>query len=252
MLQELLELNLFAFFLIFARIGTALMLMPGFSATYVNARLRLVLGLTISFVMFPVLAARLPLPPNTISDLALMLSGEVVVGVFFGFILRILISALQTVGTIAALASSLANALIQDPVADQQSSIISGFLLTVGMVLIFVSDLHHLMLRALLETYVIFEPGERLPFGDFAKTLGRQVADSFNLGLQMSAPFVVVGLTYYIGLGLLGRLMPQLPVFFFGLPIQISLQIFVFTITISGIMLAFIQNFEAKVNRFIP
>ena len=58
------------------------MLMPGFSATYVNARLRLVLGLTISFVMFPVLAARLPLPPNTISDLALMLLGEVVVGVF--------------------------------------------------------------------------------------------------------------------------------------------------------------------------
>ena len=57
-----------------------------------------------------------------------------------------------------------------------------------------------------------------MPFGDFADALGRQVADSFALGLQMSAPFVVIGLTYYIGLGLLGRLMPQLPVFFFGLP----------------------------------
>ena len=252
MLQELLELNLFAFFLIFARVGTAIMLLPGYSATYVAARFRLVLGLAISFVMFPVLAAKLPVIPNSLSDMALILAGEVVVGGFFGFLLRILVSALQTVGTIAALASSMANALIQDPIADQQSSTISGFLLTIGVVLIFVSDLHHLMLIALLKTYGLFEPGQLLPFGDFADAVGRQVADSFALGLQMSAPFVVIGLTYYIGLGLLGRLMPQLPVFFFGLPLQITVQIFAFTLTISGIMLAFIQNFDAKVNRFIP
>ena len=252
MLQELLELNLFAFLLIFSRVGTAIMLLPGYSATYVAARFRLVLGLAVSFVMFPVLAAKLPMPPNSVSGLALILAGEVVVGGFFGFLLRILVSALQTVGTIAALASSMANALIQDPIADQQSSTISGFLLTIGVVLIFVSDLHHLMLIALLETYALFEPGQVLPFGDFADAVGRQVADSFALGLQMSAPFVVIGLTYYIGLGLLGRLMPQLPVFFFGLPVQITIQIFAFTLTISGIMLAFIQNFDAKVNRFIP
>ena len=146
----------------------------------------------------------------------------------------------------------MANALIQDPIAEQQSSTISGFLLTIGVVLIFVTDMHHLMLRALLETYAMFEPGQPLPFGDFADTMGRQVADSFALGLQMAAPFVVIGLTYYIGLGLLGRLMPQLPVFFFGLPLQITLQLFVFTITLSGIMIAFIQTFETKVYRFIP
>ena len=104
MLQELLELNLFAFFLIFARVGTAIMLLPGYSATYVAARFRLVLGLAISFVMFPVLAAKLPVPPTSLSEMALILAGEVVVGGFFGFLLRILISALQTVGTIAALA----------------------------------------------------------------------------------------------------------------------------------------------------
>ena len=252
MLQELLELNLFAFFLIFARVGTAIMLLPGYSATYVAARFRLVLGLTISFVMFPVLAAKLPVLPSSLSDMALILAGEIAVGAFFGFLLRILVSALQTVGTIAALASSMANALIQDPIAEQQSSTISGFLLTIGVVLIFVSEMHHLMLFALLETYVLFEPGNSLPFGDFADALGRQVADSFALGLQMSAPFVVIGLTYYIGLGLLGRLMPQLPVFFFGLPLQITVQIFAFTLTISGIMLAFIQNFDGKVNRFLP
>ena len=252
MLEVLLRLNLFAFFLIFARIGTAIMFLPGFSASYVSARFRLALALAISFVIFPVLAARLPVPPNAILDMVLMFLGEIIVGSFFGLILRVLISSLQTAGTIASLASSMANALIQDPIAEQQSSTISGFLLTIGVVLIFVTDMHHLMLRALLETYAMFEPGQPLPFGDFADTMGRQVADSFALGLQMSAPFVVIGLTYYIGLGLLGRLMPQLPVFFFGLPLQITLQLFVFTVTLSGIMLVFVQTFEAKIYRFIP
>ena len=94
MLQELLELNLFAFFLIFARVGTSIMLLPGYSATYVAARFRLVLGLTISFVMFPVLAAKLPVLPSSLSDMTLILAGEIVVGAFFGFLLRILVSAL--------------------------------------------------------------------------------------------------------------------------------------------------------------
>ncbi|MCK5167169.1 MAG: flagellar biosynthetic protein FliR, partial [Rhodospirillaceae bacterium] len=44
--------------------------------------------------------------------------------------------------------------------------------------------------------------------------------------------------------GILGRLMPQLPVFFFGLPAQITLQYVVMAITLPGIMLAFMTYFE--------
>ena len=92
MLEELLRLNLFAFFLIFARIGTAIMFLPGFSATYISARFRLALALAISFVIFPVLAARFPVPPNALPDMGLMFVGEIIVGSFYGLILRALIS----------------------------------------------------------------------------------------------------------------------------------------------------------------
>lgn len=252
MLEELLRLNIFAFFLIFARVGTAIAFLPGFSASYVSIRMRLVVGLAVSFVIMPTLAADLPVAPPTVTALALMLGGEILIGAFFGVIMRTLITSLQTAGTIAALASSMSNALIQDPIAEQQSSTISGFLLTMGVVLIFVSDMHHMMLRGIIETYAMFEPGARLPWGDFANAVGRHVADSFAMGLQMASPFMVIGLTYYIGLGLLGRLMPQLPVFFFGLPLQITLQLTIFTVTVSGIMLTFVQYFQAGVGRFLP
>ena len=61
--------------------------------------------------------------------------------------------------------------------------------------------------------------------------------------MQLAAPFLVVSLVYNVGLGLLGRLMPQLPVFFFGLPLQVGLQMWVIMLTVSGIMLVFLEHF---------
>jgi len=138
----------------------------------------------------------------------------------------------------------------EETIAEQQSSTVASFLLIMATVLIFTADMHHVMLRAIGDSYTLMEPGASLPMGDMVNIIGRRVADSFALGLRLSAPFVIVGLTYYIGLGLLGRLMPQLQVFFFGLPVQIGLQIWVLSITISGIMLVFLQEFEEAYQGF--
>ena len=252
MLEELLRLNVFAFLLVFARLGTAISFMPGFSATYVSARLRLGIALAMSFAVMPAIAPDLPVIPRAVPDLGIMVAGEMVVGSFIGLLGRVLIATLQTAGTVIALASAMSNALVQDPVAEQQSSTISGFLLTVGLVLIFVTDLHHLMIRAAIESYAVFQPGNLLPAGDFANLLARRVADSFALGVQLAMPSVVIGLTYYIGLGLLGRLMPQLPVFFFGLPVQITMQLWVLVLALSGIMLVFARRFQEGIGAFVP
>ena len=251
MLEELPRLNIFAFFVIFARAGTAIAFFPGFSASYVPTQMRLVFGLVVSFVVLPAIAADLPVPPSSVAAMTKILIKEVLIGGFFGVLTRILIGALQTTGTIAALSSSMSNALTNDPVAEQQSSTLSGFLLSIAVILIFVSDMHHMMLRAVVESYHMFPAGGDLALGDLANVVARQVADSFAIGLQMAAPFVVIGLTYYIGLGLLGRLMPQLPVFFFGLPLQITLQLTLFTVTLSGIMIVFVQHFQSSLGRFL-
>ena len=251
MLQEFLALNIFAVLLIFARLGAAISFMPGFSVAYVSGRMRLGIALTMSVALAPVLGPNLPVLPPNLPDLAILLVGEIIVGSFFGILARILVSSLQTAGTVIALSSAMANALIQDPVAEQQSSTVSGFLLTMGIVLIFVTDMHHLMFRAVVESYDVFPPGLRVPAGDLADMIARKVSDSFILGVQMATPAIVVGMTYYIGLGLLGRLMPQLPVFFFGLPIQVTLQLWVLTLTISGIMLVFTQRFQENMAAFV-
>jgi flagellar biosynthetic protein FliR len=54
-----------------------------------------------------------------------------------------------------------------------------------------------------------------------AITVAKMVGQSFTLAVEFSTPFVLLGLLFNLALGLLSRLMPQLQVFFVGLPVQI-------------------------------
>ena len=93
----------------------------------------------------------------------------------------------------------------------------------------------------------MFDPGAPPPLDDFCSFIARTVADSFALGVQLAAPFLIVSLVYNVGMGLLGRLMPQLQVFFFGLPLQVGLQLWVMMLTITGMMLVFLAQFAGAI-----
>ena len=57
--------------------------------------------------------------------------------------------------------------------------------------------------------------------GDVATLVTKTAAGAFRIGIQLSAPFLVFGLLFNIGLGVLSRLMPQMQVFFVAMPATI-------------------------------
>ncbi|MCP5364661.1 MAG: flagellar biosynthetic protein FliR [Hyphomicrobiales bacterium] len=248
MIDSALSESVFGAFLILVRVGAIVAMLPGFNANYVTPRIRLVLALAITLMLMPILSPSLPRQPSTPVSLMILVAGEGVVGLFIGGIARVVFSALHAAGTMAAYFASLANAIVQDPVADNQSSTLAGFFAILGMVLIFITDLHHLMLRGIVDGYQIFPVGQLPALEGVAETITRLVSESFSMGLQLAAPFLIVGVGYQVGLGLLGRLMPQLPVFFVGLPIQVGLQVWVIMLAISGVMLVFLDYFAQQVS----
>lgn len=250
MLTELLNLNLFAFLLIFARVGTALSLMPGFGSQQVPMRARLAFAMVVCLVLTPSLMPNLPVEPTSASMLFLLLASEITIGAFFGLVPRILMGALQTAGTMLALLSSMANMFVIDPVAEQQSSVLSSFLSTLAITMVFVTDTHHLMLAAVAESYVVLNPSQGPIIGDMTDYIAHRVADSFRIGIQISSPLIVSGIAYYLGLGIMGRLMPQLPVFFFGMPIQITMQIYLLMISLSAMMMVFLRYYTDALYNF--
>ncbi len=249
MLERLLAADLAALFLVFCRIGSAIMLLPGFGESFVSPRVRLLLAAAVTLVAAPVVIPSLPaLPQGALPGTGLILT-EIGVGIFLGAGARLMMSALQVAGSVIAVQTNLANAFTFDPVAAEQGAVTTGFLSMTGMVLVFATDLHHLMLTGLIDSYRTFVPGALPPLGDFADAVTRIVAEAFRIGIQLAAPFIVVGILVNVGMGLLARLMPQIQIFFIATPLQIGLGLFVFALSLGVGLTWFIEGYEADLSR---
>ncbi len=251
MLEQILPAEIFAIMLIFVRVGGAVMLLPGYGEPFVSPRLRLLIALMVSVVVAPVLSKTLPGMPESVPLLMLLILGEVLIGVFIGTIARMFLAALTTAGMLIGYMSSMANALTNDPSAAQQGSIAGSFLTLVALLTIMTLNLHHLLLMAVVDSYDLFVPGQVPPVADFAEMVTRTMSDTFLLSFQIAAPFVVVGLIFYLGLGLLGRLMPQMQVFFVAMPLQIMVGLAVLFIALPVTMRWFIDSLEGKMLPFV-
>lgn len=245
LVERLLTAELFALVLIFARVGSAMMLLPGFAENSVPVRVRLMLAMAITLVVAPMLAPGLPRLPGNPINLALLLMGEIGIGLFIGTMARLLLSALEIAGMVIALQIGLASAVIFNPLLNEQGSLTGIFLMLLGITLLFEVDAHHLMLRGVFDSYTLFVPNALPPIGDFTELLTRLVGQSFKIGLQMAAPFLLVMTMLYIALALVSRLMPQLQIFFLALPLQLLIGILLLGATVSSIMLLFLDTFAA-------
>ena len=199
-----------------------MMLMPGLNSNVVPARFRLLLAVSTAFVLMPTLAGRLPPMPPDLLSVALMVAGEATVGSFFGILAQILITPLDIAGSSISFAVGLTNMFTVDPVTEEQSQLLTGFLNLLAITLVFLTDSHHLMFRALVDSYGLFAPGgSRCPSATFRRTLMRTMADGRHHGVQAGGTVDRLHPDLQYGLGLLNRLVPQMQVFFVGMPLQI-------------------------------
>ena len=240
--------QIYAFMLVFARMGTAFTQMPGIGDSYVPTRVRLLLAVAITFIITPVVLTKLPAMPDDPLQLGTLLISEVVIGLMFGTLLKMLMGALDTAGTLISFQIGLSSANVFNPAMAAQSSLISALLTTTGMVLIFTTDLGYMMIRGLVDTYAVFPPGANLPIGDFADVMARLVSRSFSIGLEIAAPFIVIGMLFFLALGLISRLMPQMQIFFIAQPIQIVIGMLLLSLTLTSGILFWMQGMDAALS----
>jgi flagellar biosynthesis protein FliR len=244
--------DLFAFLLIFVRAGSAIMIMPGFAEAYVSARIRLLLALAVSVVLTGPLAPSLPPLPAEPLGLALLIAGELLIGLFLGTTARVIFAALHIAGTTLAFQSGLAAAAIFDPNEATQGTLPGNFLITTALVLLFVTDGHHMLLQAIAASYARLPAGAPLPLGDTADLLTRLLGQAFALGVRIAAPLLLVSLLMYLGMGVLNRLMPTFQVFFIALPLQILVAFATIMLSFTTGLLAFFSLFQDTLGGGLP
>ena len=241
----------FIFFLIFARMGSMVMAMPALGDGHVPARVRLIFALVLTLVMLPLVRGEYGAIPVTLGAVMVAMLSEIVIGVFLGLSARMLTAAIQIAGTAIAFQSGLAFAQNVDPTQGSQGAIVGTFMALLATTLIFSLDLHFLLLAAVRDSYDLFRPGEVLPFGDFGQMAVHIISGTFRVGIQLAAPFLVFGLVFYMGLGVLSRLMPQLQVFFLAMPANIMFGFLLLALLLSSMMLWSLDYFEQSMMRFL-
>ncbi len=251
MLQDLLTLNIFQYMLVFSRFSIIFLLFPGISAAYVPVRLRLVVGLMVALVAMPLVKPMLPAQPENVADLVGLIVQEFLIGGFLGAVTQTVMSTLQLAGEVIAQASGLTNALVDDPVTQEQSAIVIGLLDIIAVLMIFITGAHHLLLTAAVESYSMLGAGKPLISGDMLTTLSTLLNQTFNMGIRLAAPFLVFQLVFQVASGVLARLSPQLNVYFVAMPAQIALGLTILMITLPTIMLVFMRFLDNSVRNFL-
>lgn len=251
MLEQFLVTELFAFLLVFARMGSTMMLLPGIGEAYVSPRTRLFLALMISLVITPLAQPQMPPIPGSPLGLTVLLAAEITVGIFLGLLSRMLISTMHTAGMIIAFQSGLAAAMMFDINAGTQGSPFGNLLSLGAVMLIFALNLHHVMIIGVADSYTLFAPGTFPPMGDFAQMAAQIISSVFLIALTFASPHIVVGLLVYLSGGIMSRLMPAMQVFFVIMPAQILASVFILMVTVSSGMLMYMTFFENMLMGFL-
>jgi flagellar biosynthesis protein FliR len=235
-----------AFLLVFARTGTMVMLLPGLGEQNISARLRLTIALVLTAVILPLHRAAYNIDTSALGPVIVMLVEEILIGGVLGLTARLTISALDVAGSVIAQQLGLGFVTAIDPTQGEQSAIVGNFLTMLGITLFFATDMHHLVIAALNDSYALFAPGEVPATGDVAALVTKTASGAFRIGIQLSAPFLAFGLLFNLGVGVLSRLMPQMQVFFVALPLSIMIG-FLFLILVLGSMMGLFLDYAGGV-----
>jgi flagellar biosynthetic protein FliR len=211
----------FGFMLVLARVAGAMTLLPGLGESAPPAMLRAGLALCVTLLLLPGLLPALPHPPEASLQAALMLAAEVVTGVWFGWLTRLLVLALPMGAQFIAYTIGISSVLQPDADLGPQTTAVARLFEAAAPLLILVSGLYTLPLAALEGLYRLIPAGTLLPAEDGTQTVLRIVAETFTLALRLASPFVLASLVWHVATGLMARFLPRLQVYFVAVPGQI-------------------------------
>lgn len=241
----------FGFALVLARVSAACMLLPGIGEAELPATIRAAFAIALTVLLLPVLRPGLPAEPASAIGGFAMVFAETATGLWLGWTARLPLLALPLAGQFAASMLGLANVLQPDPTLGAQTTALSRLFGVAAPVVVLTSGLYALPLAALAGSYRLIPAGTLLPAADSAAAAVAAVGASFALGLRLAAPFIAAGIVWQVALGLLARLVPQLPVYFAAMPGQILGGFLLLGVLCAGLLAAW-QGQVAEALRALP
>jgi flagellar biosynthetic protein FliR len=220
------------------------MVLPGFSSARIPVNVRLLTAIAISMAVLPVLwdviYPRASAPGATYIGLVFT---ESMIGIMYGLIARLYTLGLQFAGAVLTSAIGFTAPGGHDVIEDSNDTQLTNFLTLSGLLLLFVMDFHHVVLRALLESYDATPVGAVIDPQKMLITLTDTLRASTMIMLRLASPFLIYGLMFNVAIGLINKMSPQIPVFFISTPFLVMGGLFLFYLSVAAMVHQFAVGF---------
>jgi flagellar biosynthetic protein FliR len=246
----LLPTDFLATFLVFCRVGSCFMVMPGMSSARVPPQIRLFAALAVSVAVSVFVDAPLQEAMSSASGVTLfrLMASEIAIGTFFGLLGRFYLLALEFI--ISGVGMSIGYGGMLGAMIDgfEMQSSLTAFVSFCALVMLFVLDFHHVVIVALLGSYdampISVFPDMRLMLVDLVDTL----RNSFLIALRLGSPFIGFAIIMNLGVGLLNKLSVQIPIYFISLPFILAIGLIIMYFAIPYLLSLFGHGFPQVFN----
>jgi flagellar biosynthetic protein FliR len=209
-------------------------------------RVRLFLAVAVTLALAPMLVTNVQAATPSDAPVALLglIASEMLVGAIIGLMGRMFFLALQFAGSAITMLVGLANTPDAHIEENEPVAAITAIITVTASVLIFVADLHWEVLRALLDSYSAVPVAKEMAANFGTIKLVDALSDSFLLALRIAAPFIIYSLMINLMFGVLGKLTPQIPVYFISVPFVLAGGGMILYFTSSELLQLFIDGFS--------
>lgn len=202
------------------RVMALIMTAPILSEKSIPKRVKIGLGMLITFVIAPTLPpVNIPIFSPQAVWLALQ---QVLIGVAIGFTMQLAFAAIRTAGELIGLQMGLSFATFFDPGSRLNMPVLARVIDMLAMLLFLTFNGHLWLISMLVDTFHTLPIGGNPVNSNAFLALTRAAGLIFINGLMLALPVITLLLTVNLSLGLLNRMAPQLSVFVIGFPITLT------------------------------
>jgi flagellar biosynthesis protein FliR len=211
------------FLVVLARVGGLVTFAPFWAHRAVSAKIRIILAAVLALALTPLLMSQIEAPPTEISQLTLILTGEILIGLVLGFVGRMVFSGFELAAHLIAAQMGFSLAGTIDPSTQAQTTAFGIIAQMLALIVLLAADGHHWFLAATVRSFASTAPGSFSFSPELLDIFLRLSADALVVGVTLAAPALIVLLAVEFALEFFGRTAPQFQVFILGFPFKIGI-----------------------------
>jgi flagellar biosynthetic protein FliR len=212
------ETQLLIWFMAMIRPGAAFLAAPVFGAAAVPLQVRIILSLAVGIPSAAVATLTLPAAGLVSVPGFLMILGEVVLGLSFGFALQIGFAAALIAGEAIGNAMGLGFASMQDPMSGHSSTAVGQLLNMLGTALFLCTGGHLALIELVVTSFRTMPPGTSWLTAEAIRGLVEFGGLMFAAGISVALPVAFALIMVQIVMGTITRSAPALNLFAVGIP----------------------------------